>query len=71
MGPRGVLVGEHFLTPESKRILLGLIADRLALAVALWVRVLYTTRASTPASTSAANAATTIKTIVLVAMSAP
>jgi hypothetical protein len=28
MGPRIELVGKHFLMPESKRVLLGLIADR-------------------------------------------
>ena len=32
---RSGLVGERFLTPQSKLILVGLIAERLALAVAL------------------------------------
>ena len=30
MGPRRALVGKHFLTPDSKRVLLGLFADGLA-----------------------------------------
>ena len=36
MGPGSGLVGERFLTPQSKLILVGLIAERLALAVALF-----------------------------------
>jgi hypothetical protein len=69
--PRGVLVGERFSTSKSKRVFLGLIADRFAFDVALLGPRLIGHSPKQPARTTAVSAVTTIKTVVLVAISAP
>ena len=71
VGLHGELVGECFLIPNLACVLLGLIADRLAFAVALLGARLERHPRDMPANRSAAIAATTIKTVVLVAISAP